>query len=196
MVWDDFSGQHHIGVRESLLPGATDDELDQYAEKLGVDFPPAFRMLYRVHNGQTEPGDDDDVRRINEPYVFEECPPITSIIVVVGGRNCMHISCNPSQMYTWVMDARMLFLSPSFLCIQGLWRGVCKNYRRFETQGTLHNMSEFFWVNYIYDDGLVVVFLNVYFDLQSSALLTSSVFSFFSMVTSKTCYMQVYMVCC
>lgn len=45
---------HGIPVRDNLLPGATDAELDEVAAQLGVDLPQEYRDLYRWSAGSRD----------------------------------------------------------------------------------------------------------------------------------------------
>lgn len=47
-----WSNQNIPEVANSLLPGATEAQLDFVEKNLGVKLPPSVRMLYRLHNGQ------------------------------------------------------------------------------------------------------------------------------------------------
>ncbi|CAM9435350.1 unnamed protein product, partial [Heterosigma akashiwo] len=47
-----WAEEHIPAVMESLRPGASEEELDDAEEKLGVEFPPALRLIYRIHDGQ------------------------------------------------------------------------------------------------------------------------------------------------
>ncbi|MCG5059967.1 MAG: SMI1/KNR4 family protein [Limnoraphis sp. WC205] len=56
-IWeriDHWLTAHAPQVLESLNPGATDQEIAQVEEILGVDFPEDFKQSYRIHNGQHE----------------------------------------------------------------------------------------------------------------------------------------------
>lgn len=44
-----------IPVTSNLRPGVTGQELDDLADRLGVDLPPAFRDLYMWRNGHIDP---------------------------------------------------------------------------------------------------------------------------------------------
>jgi hypothetical protein len=63
---------HVPDVRESLGRGATRQEIDDVEQRLGVKFPPAFRMLYRIHNGQSWP---DNQQALDEGQ-DQEYPPV------------------------------------------------------------------------------------------------------------------------
>ena len=48
-----YTAEHLPGVRESLRRGATRRQIEHVEQQLGFTFPPAFRMLYSIHNGQS-----------------------------------------------------------------------------------------------------------------------------------------------
>ncbi|KAK3275466.1 F-box protein skip16 [Cymbomonas tetramitiformis] len=50
---EDWTRAHHEGIHESLGTGASEENLDSAEMALGVTFPPAMRVLYRLHDGQT-----------------------------------------------------------------------------------------------------------------------------------------------
>jgi F-box protein 3 len=50
---ESFLATHIPSILHSLAPGATEEQLNQLESSLKVSLPPAFKVLYRFHNGQT-----------------------------------------------------------------------------------------------------------------------------------------------
>ena len=56
-IWDRITSWltiHAPKVLKSLQPGATEDEIREVEEKLGVTFPVAVRQSFRIYNGQNK----------------------------------------------------------------------------------------------------------------------------------------------
>jgi len=56
-VLESWASNHHHGILSTLRGGAAEVHLAAAERALGVSFPPAMRMLYRIHDGQHLPGD-------------------------------------------------------------------------------------------------------------------------------------------
>lgn len=56
-IWDRIEKgleKHYPSIRKSLLPGATEAEIAEAEQKMGIRFPDEVRESFRIHDGQKD----------------------------------------------------------------------------------------------------------------------------------------------